>query len=289
MRILLLTLALWLIAAPAYAVCSGPSGTEGEIMYNADYKTMQFCDGTNWWSMKGGGGGGLSCPDGDIQYASGGTWACSSDYVSTKLLVSADGSDGSTSFLDSSQYAHGITVNGNAQVDTTQSKFGGASAQFDGTGDYLTIADSPDWDFGTDDFTVDFWIRPAADQVRRGLISCRQGVNDTSWAVIIYNSTNVVEIHSSASIILSAGTALPNNAWTHVAVVRSGTTVSIYYDGILKASTSNSFNFNNGSTLFIGADIDGSIGNFNGHLDELRISQGIARWTSNFTPPTAPY
>lgn len=78
----------------------------------------------------------------------------------TKLLLHCDGADASTTFTDASQAAHGnATPNGNAQVDTAQSKFGGASALFDGTGDFLSYADHADWHFGSGDFMADFWVR----------------------------------------------------------------------------------------------------------------------------------
>src|SRR3990167_5305793 len=75
------------------------------------------------------------------------------------LMLHMDGTDGATTFTDSSDNAKTMTAVGNAQIDTAQSKFGGASGLFDGTGDWLTTPDSTDWDLGTGDFTIDFWIR----------------------------------------------------------------------------------------------------------------------------------
>src|SRR5690554_3988242 len=77
-----------------------------------------------------------------------------------KLLIHADGSDGSTTFTDDSATGHTVTTSGSAQVDTAQSKFGGASALFAAGGsDYLAVADHPEFDIGTGDFTVDLWFR----------------------------------------------------------------------------------------------------------------------------------
>src|SRR3990167_1626483 len=80
----------------------------------------------------------------------------------TKLLIHGDGADAATAVYDHSIYTQQITCNGNAQIDTAQSKFGGASILFDGTGDYLSIPDSDDFHFGTGDFTIEFWIRFAS-------------------------------------------------------------------------------------------------------------------------------
>ncbi len=79
----------------------------------------------------------------------------------TKLLLHMDGSNGSTNFVDSAQ-SRSVTANGNAQISTSQYKFGGASGYFDGSGDYLTVPDSSDWTFGTGDFTIDLWVRFSA-------------------------------------------------------------------------------------------------------------------------------
>src|SRR5262245_3861014 len=81
----------------------------------------------------------------------------------TVSLLHMDGADATTSFPDDGQsHAHTWTANGNVQVDTAQSKFGGASALFDGAGDFLTTTDDTDFQFGTGDWTVDFWVRFSA-------------------------------------------------------------------------------------------------------------------------------
>src|SRR3989338_1134677 len=76
----------------------------------------------------------------------------------TKLVLHSNGTDGSTRFTDSATNKT-TTAYGNAQIDTAQSKFCGASGLFDGTGDYLTLADSDDWSFGTGNWTIDCWSR----------------------------------------------------------------------------------------------------------------------------------
>ena len=75
------------------------------------------------------------------------------------LLIPSDTTDGSTVFEDKSGIAHQITANGDVHHSTTQSKFGSSAIYFDGNGDYLSIPDSEDWNFGSGDFTIDFWVR----------------------------------------------------------------------------------------------------------------------------------
>lgn len=203
----------------------------------------------------------------------------------TMLMLHCDGTDTSTTFTDSStnQVAKTQTANGNAQIDTAQSKFGGASGLFDGTGDYLTTPDSADFNYGTGDFTIDFWVR----------FNTRTG-DDT-----FYDRNATVRILLGifgGNLYFYIGGVVLSNAWTpslatwyHVAFVRSGTSCWTFVDGtIFGGPATNSSNITGAATLFIGANLEAGDG-FDGWFDELRISKGIARWTANFTPPTEAY
>jgi predicted membrane-bound spermidine synthase len=93
------------------------------------------------------------------------------------------------------------------------------------------------------------------------------------------------------NVLIDAGEVVDINTWQHIAAVRYGDVWSLYVDGTLKASTTDAGNSPNLSLVFwIGDNNAGAGANvpFIGHIDELRISN-VARWTSNFTPPTAPY
>ena len=83
-------------------------------------------------------------------------------FDNVSLLLHCNGSDGSTAFTDSSSNAHSITASGDAQIDTAQSKFGGASGLFDGAGDWLTCPSHSSLNLQTGDFTLECWIRPSA-------------------------------------------------------------------------------------------------------------------------------
>lgn len=78
----------------------------------------------------------------------------------TVSLLHMNGVDGSTTFTDES--GKSWTAKGNAQIDTAGSRFGGASALFDGSGDYMELPDHEDFNVGSGDFTVDFWFRKNA-------------------------------------------------------------------------------------------------------------------------------
>lgn len=200
------------------------------------------------------------------------------------LMLKCDGADASTSFPDSSLSNHSVTAVGDAQIDTAQSKFGGASALFDGSGDYLSVPDSSDWDMA--DFTIDFWVRLSSTSVIQGFLG-RLSTTDSGWLNLYWNNTlarieaNVRGVNGSFSWSPSA------NTWYHLAFIRDGSTFKTYVDGIALSGSITSAS----ALAPAGAITFGRADNFqlNGWIDELRIVSGQAIWTSNFTPPTAEY
>ena len=91
------------------------------------------------------------------------------EFGNVSLLLHGDGTNGSTTIVDSSSSTKAVTAFGDAQISTAQSKFGGASIAFDGNGDYLTIPPSAKFEFGTDPFTVEFWIYPTTSTAGRAV------------------------------------------------------------------------------------------------------------------------
>ncbi|MCR4341691.1 MAG: LamG domain-containing protein [Gemmatimonadaceae bacterium] len=212
--------------------------------------------------------------------------------ANTLLLLHMDGADASTTFTDSSASARTITRVGNAQIDTAQSKFGGASGLFDGTGDYLTVPDSADWAFGSGNFTIDFWIRVAASTNAARIAGHQTTDSNTGWRMGARtdNGNWYFDLYSGGSLIVNVTTASPlsANTWTHMAFVKNGTDYRFYKDGTsVGSSTDANVVGDYTGTFRIGSDIDAAAF-LNGWLDEFRISN-IARWTTTFTPPTEAY
>jgi hypothetical protein len=206
------------------------------------------------------------------------------------LLAHFNGADGSTTFTDTSLKRHAITANGNAQVDTAQSQFGGASflPGAGAGGDYLSTPDSADWAFGAGNFTIEFWVRhtSGAQQV---MIS--QEVDaDNRW---YFQNDNLVGYTfqsrngGSTQIEINEGTVgFSNDTWYHVALVRNGSGFNIYRGGVSIASGSASITMPDlAAELRIGQRTTASF-ILLGWMDELRITKGVARYTGNFTPPT---
>ena len=218
------------------------------------------------------------------------------DDVNTVALLHMNGADGSTTFTDESGKVW--TANGNAQIDTAQSKFLGACGLFDGTGDYIDTPDSADFDVGSGNFTIDFWIRPAAIDLVCYL--CGQassaGVDSSiSWFVRLTALEEIaggIVTGSTYKIATTNGGAYAANTWYHVALVRNGNTLTLYVDGVAAPGTADvtgvtaNHSANKAAIGRLG-EFDGLY--YNGWIDEFRFSKGIARWTANFTPPTREY
>jgi hypothetical protein len=210
----------------------------------------------------------------------------------TKLCSHFDGADAATAYTD--PVAGAYTFVGTAQLDTAQKKFGSASLLLDGNSDYVHLPTSADWDLGTGDFTFDAWI--FRNTGTGGVIIGNQwftvGVNGNwSWNVNSFGDMEFSPYDGNATTLGSAntGNVVPENQWVHVAVVRSGTTLYQFVNGVRYTGV-NSISASLGDTnpvIQIGNTSNGPW--FNGYIDEVRISKGIARWTSNFTVPAYPY
>lgn len=202
--------------------------------------------------------------------------------TNTSLLVTFD----NAAIPDLSAKNDLITV-GNTQISTTQKKHGTGSLSFDGSGDYLSIADNVNQQLLNGDFTIEGWVYLNSNGVAYGLIS--KGTSTTGWSVNITSGNKLQFSYTSSN--LTGTTSLSATTWYHFAVVRNGSStgnLKIYLNGVLEATSAGAVtdNFNQTSTLYVGADRVAS-SQLNGYLDDVRVSRGIVRYTAAFTPPTA--
>lgn len=204
-------------------------------------------------------------------------------YGYTSLLLHMDGSSGSTNFVDSGPNALAVTASGDAQISTAQSKYGGASGAFDGAGDYLSVASNPLFNFGTGDFTMELWAKLPNDNVDYSLVSGSANGNMDFRR----ESTGRLSL-GRAGVVWDANSSVINiaNQWTHLAASRSGSTLRLFCNGIQIYSGSNSVSYSV-ANLQMGRSTGVSAVDLNGYIDDLRITKGYARYTSNFTPPTS--
>lgn len=208
------------------------------------------------------------------------------DWSNVVALLHFNGTDGSTTFTD--ETGKTWTANGNAQIDTAQSKFGGASGLFDGSGDYITSADSTDWDFGTGDFTIELFARFASHVSVMTLVG-NYASNSYGWSFQRRSDSGTLRFGHGDLIIANVTWEPTDGVWYHMAACRSGTSFRLFVDGDQVGSTvTNSTNISGSSGLLTVGALRASspIQYFNGHIDELRITKGVARYTSNFTPPS---
>lgn len=190
-------------------------------------------------------------------------------------------------FAPTGRTAVTITANGNAQVDTAQSKFGGASALFDGTEDYLTFGSQPVPSSG--DFTIEFWFRMTSGGVLRPLWSMKDS-GGTHRGTLYINASNGLTWWTPAVNANYPGTGtIIAGTWHHIACVKDGTTARISIDGTQYA-TINAGIVVGDEIKFGKADYSGSVfgDEIYGHIDEIRVSN-TARYTSSFTAPTSAF
>ena len=205
------------------------------------------------------------------------------------MLLNFNGTNGDTTFTDSGPYAFTFTANGNAQLSTTSPKFGSACLLLDGTGDFASTTDAAGLELGSSDFTVEFWMNPTANSGTRTLFG-KRGDNTGQGFVLVRNNGTTPEVFLSSTgtswdTSISSSTTISTATWYHVAVVRLGSTVTLYLDGANVGSTtfSGALN-NNSSSVRIGGDSNGS--QFNGKMDCLRVKRE-AVYTAAFTPPSS--
>lgn len=212
-------------------------------------------------------------------------------YVS--LLLNGDGTNGkqNNTFLDSSANNFTITRNG-TPTQGSFSPYGDLwSNYFNGSSDYFTGPTSANLALGAGDFTVEFWAYLTANPSGAMIASCRlaNGGSSGTWGIYSNSSGKWVfqEVVVSPTTALSSTTSPVLNTWTHVAIVRSGTSLKIYLNGVLDATGTSSTNFSNSAYPFR-AMWDTTSTYTGGYLSNFRIVKGTAVYTSNFTPSTAP-
>tara|TARA_R110000824_G_scaffold342952_1_gene529442 strand:+ start:780 stop:2855 length:2076 start_codon:yes stop_codon:yes gene_type:complete len=189
---------------------------------------------------------------------------------------------------------HTITANG----DVTQGSFGPFArpdgewaVSFDGDGDYLTVADSTEFDFGTGNFTIEGWINTADISSFLAIFSIGSPVQIYSYNNSIIAYFNDQDNTSSYTIngLTGPSSSVSANTWAHFAVVRNGNTFTAYVNGVAGTSATSSDTVASSSNApAIGTYLPApTTYEFNGYISNLRLVKGTAVYTSNFTPSTS--
>ena len=184
-----------------------------------------------------------------------------------------------------------VTFNDNAQLDTTVKKFGSAALKLDGSNDSISIPSSGDLGFGTNtDFTIEFWAYANTTGLTSAtLFDLRDNGTDAEGISVAFRAAGEVDMRvGTTTAITGSGAGIATGVWKHYALTRDGTDTRLFVDGTQRGiKTSDTTDYGASKGLVIGADFDGASQNVTGWIDDFRIERGVAKYTSNFTAPTA--
>jgi hypothetical protein len=212
-------------------------------------------------------------------------------WESVALLMHFNGANGSTAFTDSSSNALAVPGFDNAQISTSQSRFGGSSLYLDGVGDYLLSAVSPVLNIAAGDFTIEFFVRLGTGGGSNGHI-IQIGTSDAArFTVYAPSRTSIALFTPSANRITRTG--ISTNVWYHVAVVRvlATNTTSMYVDGVRAGTYTGGISISGNSQMALGRNPNDSlaVNFFQGNIDELRITKAARYSGATMTVPSLPF
>jgi len=207
------------------------------------------------------------------------------------------GSDANTSLLtnftnagiyDAAWQNNALTV-GDAQVSTTQAQWPTTSMKFDGTGDYLLLPDSVNLQIGSGDYTIEFWLYASSLAGSfSGIVDTRTSGGVDTNGFTIYFATSQLRFRTNGSDILTYS-SFPTGTWTYVAITRSGSgsnNTKLFINGTQQAQATNTTSFTQTSRFVIGTTYPLTGDFYNGYIQDLRITKGVAR---TITTPTAAF
>jgi hypothetical protein len=205
----------------------------------------------------------------------------------TNTEVHIKGTD--ASIIDKSQSSN-LKLVGNTTGSTTQVKFAGSkSMYFDGSGDYIDTNTNLHGNFGIGDYTVEAWAY-LDEAIGATRVIFGSGINDSTdeFTLALLSSGHIYFDWNGPFDYIQSSSTFTAYTWHHIAITRSGTQLDVWLDGVsVASSSSHSFNYTGTSTFKVGMARVGSF-YWNGYIQDVRLTKGLARYTTNFTPPTAP-
>lgn len=214
----------------------------------------------------------------------------SSKVIKNDILL-ADGPTNGTSLhltgdtlTDSAPIPNTFTGYGSIAVSTSVKKYGTGSIYFNGSTQYLEAPNNGALAFYDGDFTVELWLRTSTTTSTRILI----GHSATSWLLGFSRTTLYwVSVYGVTNLLAVSASAIQDGNFHHVAVCRKDNVTSMYFDGVLKQSATDTTNYNNTAASYQIGDAGSTYGNYEGYIDDLRVTKGVALYdTSGFTPPS---
>ena len=180
------------------------------------------------------------------------------------------------------------TIGGNAKLDTVVKQFGTASAKFDGTGDFINFASTSDFNFGTDDFTIEGFIYRVGGGIVQNIVDMRTAATEVSLNLRI-DASNQLVLFVNGSIVIQGTTAIAGTTWTYFALSRVSGVTRLYLGANQEGSNYTDTNNYAARPVRLGTDYAAANG-FNGQLDEIRIKKGEGLYSdTTITPPASAY
>lgn len=201
-------------------------------------------------------------------------------FDSVALLLPMTGVNNSTTFTDYSPVPKPVTAFGNAKISNVQSKWGEGSGYFDGTGDYLTF---PSITIANDNFCIETWLYKTAINPT-GAVWLSSAGSGHRFTLDAGGAGRIGLILNGSTVTSSGNGVVALNQWQHVAFTRESGIIRCFVNGTLIWSVAYTLGFNVG---LIGRYSQANYYELTGYLQDLRITVGAARYTANFTPPTA--
>jgi len=204
--------------------------------------------------------------------------------TNTQLLLS----NTNAGILDNAMMNDLETV-GNAQISTSVKKYGTGSMAFDGSGDYLLFPTNKIYEYGTGDFTIEAWIYPLTLSATNSSLAGINSSGGFAWLFIIHAAD--IAFYTTGGTTTTFTTTVQTSVWQHVAITRASGSLRCFLNGTQVGSTVTlTSNLTSNVPLAVGANMDGGPSQFfNGYIDDFRITKGLARYTANFTAPTAAF
>jgi hypothetical protein len=205
-------------------------------------------------------------------------------YSNVSLLLLGNGTDGSTTFVDSGPANRTVTISsGTPIITTSQFKYGNGSI----TGGRIETPYDAAFDWGTGDFTIEFWFRYSGTFASEFRFCTGKTGNVFSFGSRVVSGTRRIGVllENVAWEVELSWTPVGVDTWAHIALTRQGTTMRIFQNGVSLGSASNSRNWNVNNSPFLVMP-DTNIASGGAWFDDFRVTKGIARYTANFTPPT---
>lgn len=241
------------------------------------------------------------CDISDFRFSSTARYATSSTTIT--IPTSPVGTDGNTTAYYPFDNAgifdktgnHTVTTVGSASTSTTQTKYADTSIELvsaTSATDYLVIPSSNLPSFATNDFTIEFWLYPNSTTTNWGTNSLAT-ILDTDvtagsgadwWAIHQYNAA--IQFATNSASLITTSSSLTALTWQHVAIVRSVSTITVYIDGTSVGTATQGTTLGGTRAIYIGQQ-NGQSRWFKGYIENIQILKGVAKYTTNFTPPTA--